>query len=357
MPRKIICFLFPGSGNSLSGGLKVILEYANRLVNDGYQVHIAYAGSIFWQKKSLFHKLTAILRYGQQCAKGYSATNWFPLDKRVQEHLCWSLNESHVPEADTYVATSPHTAIYLKDYKKSCKRFYFLQGFEDWGQFSKADVLETYRFPFQKIVISHWLENIVHDCGEMCTVIPNGFDFKRFSLTVPIEQKDCYRVSMLYHTMARKDCSTGFKALEIVHNAYPQLRVNLFGVPPRPDHLPDWYDYYQQPDEETHNRINNEAAIYLGTSQTEGWGLTVGEAMICGQAVVCTDNPGYLEMAKDGSNALVAPIGDAERLAVHISSLIENSTLRFKLAQKGHQDIMKFSWVSSYNKLKVLLLK
>ena len=150
MPRKIICFLFPGSGNSLSGGLKVILEYANRLVKDGYQVHIAYAGSIFWQKKSLFHKLTAILRYGQQCAKGYSATNWFPLDKRVQEHLCWSLNECHVPEADIYVATSPHTAIYLKDYKKSCKRFYFLQGFEDWGQFSKADVLETYRFPFRK---------------------------------------------------------------------------------------------------------------------------------------------------------------------------------------------------------------
>jgi len=347
-----VCFLFPTHGNTPSGGLKVILEYANRLAEDGFDVHIAYAGSIFWRQKSLFHKATAVVRYIQQIFRGYSAKRWFQLNENVKEHWCFSLCEAHVPNADVYIATSPHTAIYLNQYQKSCKKFYFLQDFENWGQFSKADVLKTYHFPFRKIVISNWLAEIVRNEGEECVVIPNGFDFKRFSLTIPIEQKDPYRVTMLYHTMARKDCPTGFKALALVKEKYSQLRVNLFGVPPRPAGLPEWYDYYQQPDAETHNRIYNEAAIYLGTSQTEGWGLTIGEAMICGQAVVCTDNPGYLEMAHDGKNALVAPVGNAEKLADNIIRLIGDNELRFHLASAGHEFIQKFSWSESYHLLK-----
>lgn len=47
---------------------------------------------------------------------------------------------------------------------------------------------------------------------------------------------------------------------------------------------------YKNPTPEQHLKINNESAIYLGCSKLEGWGLTVGEAMMCGQAVVCTDN-------------------------------------------------------------------
>ena len=58
-----ITFLFPNSGNQLSGGLKVVCEYANRLAADGHMVHIAYAGSIFWGKKTWFYKLTGIFRY------------------------------------------------------------------------------------------------------------------------------------------------------------------------------------------------------------------------------------------------------------------------------------------------------
>lgn len=347
-----VCFLFPGHGNTLSGGLRVILEYANRLAEDGLDVHIAYAGSIFWKQKSLYHKLTGIFRYVQRWLQGYSAKKWFLLDGRIKEHWCISLNESHVPRACVYIATSPHTAIYLNTFRASCKRLYFLQGFENWGSFSEDDVLATYRFPLRKIAISNWLAMIVRAEGEECEVIPNGFDFKRFSLTIPIELKNPFRVTMLYHTMAKKDCPTGFKALSLVKQKYPQLRVNLFGVPPRPADLPEWYDYYQCPDAETHNRIYNEAAIYLGTSQTEGWGLTIGEAMICGQAVVCTDNLGYQETAHEGENALIAPVGDAEKMAECIVRLIENTNLRFRLAAAGNTFIQRFTWDNSYRQFK-----
>jgi len=356
MPKSV-AFLFPHPAIGPTGGYKVVYEYANRFAADGWQVHIVYSGSIYWKRKSLWHKLTNIVRQIQSHLKGYSSRGWFPLDNRVKEHLTLSLNYRHVPKADVYVATSPYTAYYLNDYPVDSKhKFYLIQGKEDWGPGLKAILVDTYHYPMQKITISNWLHDmLLKDHHENSIIIPNGFDFKKFSLTVPIQKKDPYRISMLYHEMARKDCDMGFRALDIVKKRFPQLIVSLFGVQQRPATLPDWYEYHQQPSAEEHNRLNNEAAIYIGTSRQEGWGLTVGEAMICGQAVACTDNPGYQEMAEDGVTALCSPIGDAEALASNVMRLIEDSALRISMANQGHDFIQRFTWDSSYSKLKALI--
>lgn len=89
----------------------------------------------------------------------------------------------------------------------------------------------------------------------------------------------------------------------------------------------------------------------------EGWGLTIGEAMMCGQAVVCTDNKGYLEMAKDGYNALVAPVGDSQTLANNIVRLITDDNLRYQIASNGLTYIRQFDIEESYRKLKNILEK
>lgn len=49
---NLITFLFPNAECNISGGLKIFCEYANRLSADGYEVHIVYAGSLFWVKKN-----------------------------------------------------------------------------------------------------------------------------------------------------------------------------------------------------------------------------------------------------------------------------------------------------------------
>ena len=336
----------------MSGGLKVICEYANRLVADGCEVHILYAGSLFWKDKSLRFKLSGCIRYLQALFSGYSCRNWFPLDRRVKEHWCLSLNYRHLPKTDIYVATSPYTATYLRDYPiENTRKFYFIQDYENWGNVTDEMLRTTYHYPLQKIVISKWLKRIMDEEGVGCMLIPNGFDFSYFKMNIPIKQKDKYRITMLNHFMERKGCRYGFTALEKVKRIYPQLRVYLFGTQERPSGLPEWYDYYQSPNREIHNRIYNEAAIFLGTSSTEGWGLTIGEAMICGQAVVCTDNPGYQETARDGKTALLSPIKDSEGLAKNIIRLIEDDELRYRIAENGHQYIQQFTWEDSFRRL------
>lgn len=260
-----------------------------------------------------------------------------------------------MPKADIYVATSPYTAYYLNEYDDSSKKFYFIQGYENWGEGLRSILHDTYHYPFQKIVIASWLQEMLKkQFHEESIWIPNGFDFSKFRKTIAVEKKNPFMVTILYHQMELKDCAMGFRALETVRQHFKDLRVSLFGVPDKPKDLPDWYDYYKQPSDELHNKLNNEAAIFIGTSKTEGWGLTVGEAMMCGQAVCCTDNAGYQEMAIDGETALVSPVGDSEAMANNIIRLIEDEELRYRIANNGYQFIQRFTWEESYHKLKTL---
>lgn len=352
-----VTFLFPHPAAGPTGGYQVVYEYANRLAADGHKVTVVYSGSIFWRQKDLFHKMTNIVRYGQQLLKGYSSRKWFPLDGRVREVYTFSLNYRHVPKSDRYVATSPFTAFYLNRYPvDTARKYYFIQDREDWSPRLKVLLPETYHYPMSKITISLWLLQMLRDeFAETAVLIPNGFDFNKFSLTVPISEKDRFRISMLYHTMERKDCAMGFRALQKVKERYPQLRVSLFGASTRPDGLPEWYDYYQRPENVLHNRINNQAALYIGTSRQEGLGLTVGEAMICGQAVCCTDNGGYREMATDGETALISPVGDSDALARNIIRLLADDSLRRSIAAGGNRFIRQFTWERSYEKMKNVL--
>lgn len=352
---KTITFIFPHPVSGPTGGYKVVYEYANRLAAEGHKVNIVYSGSLFWSKKSLYFKLTNCFRYIQMLFNGYGCRKWFNLDKRVKGHLTFSINYRHIPKSDIYVCTSPYTAMYVKDYPTDNK-YYFIQGYENWGAVTDEKLRETYHYPLKKIVISKWLQDIIEkEEKEDCTLIYNGFNFDDFSCNKPIDHKDKHKVTMLYHTMELKGAKYGIEALELVKKKIPQLTANIFGTPPKPATLPEWITYHQLPDKETLNKIYNEGAIFIGCSNIEGWGLPIGEAMICGAAVACTDNKGYLEMAKDGETALVSPIKDSKALAENIIRLINDDELRYRIATNGNRFIQRFTWDESYAKLKKTL--
>lgn len=350
--NKTISFIFPSPSSAPAGGYKVAYEYANRLAAEGYKVNIVYSGSIFWKKKDMYHKVTNCIRYVQQLIKGYSCRKWFLLDKRVKEVFSFSLNYRHIPKSDLFIATSPFTAMYVKDYPVDAKnKFYFIQGYENWGGITDEILRETYHYDMQIIVISKWLGNIMDEEGVKYHLVYNGFDFNYFKLNNSISNRDKFQVAMVYSTTPVKDCNYGFDALIRVKKIFPELKVNIYGSSPRPN-LPEWYNYTRCPNRIEHNSIYNESAIFVATSSMEGWGLTVGEAMICGDAVVCTDNLGYKEMAIDGETALISPIKNSQSLADNIVRLIEDDELRYRIATNGNEAIKKFSINKSYERLK-----
>lgn len=354
---KSITFLMPSKGSKgPAGGFKVVYEYANRLAQDGFKVHIVYPVSIQFSKYSLAQKFRVMPRLLYWLINGFSCRNWFPLNKFVREHLTLGLNQKFVPKTDFYVATGVKTSYYLYDYKRvpCSNKLYLIQDYESWGV-SDEYVNNSYRLGLKNIAISNWLYDKILAAGGDAVLIPNGFDFDYFRLLNPIVSRSPLSISMLYHHHTRKGCRYGIEALEKVKKKYPELKVRLFGTPYKPDNLPSWIEYYQRPDKETHNRIYNESAIYLAPSLQEGWGLPVGEAMICGAAIICTDTLGFREMVDDRITGMICPTADSESLATAICQLIENNELRMRLAKAGNSHIQSFTWDNSYNLFKSLL--
>lgn len=348
-----IVFLLPGHAQKPIGGHKIVYQYANLFANDGHEVSIVYGASGLFVKDNLKDKVRSVLRYIYFKTTGdFKPYNWFNLDRKIKLYFKWDLKKSNVPDADKYVCTSVETAYFLNEYQCGISdKIYFIQGNENW-KWGDEVVRETWRFSLKKIAISKWLVSLIEQTGQKAYLVENGFDFDDFNLDNPINQRVNTDVIMLYHTAVNKGVINGFRSLELVKKDIPELRVNLFGTFPKPSDLPDWYTYHQRPDKIKLRSLYNEAAIFVGSSIEEGWGLTLGESMQCGCAVACTDNKGYQAMAINNATALVSRVGDIPAMAKNIINLIENDNLRHEIAEKGNSHIKNFDVKSAYEKFK-----
>lgn len=77
------------------------------------------------------------------------------------------------------------------------------------------------------------------------------------------------------------------------------------------------------------------ADLFLLTSNYEGYGRTIVEAMAAGCPVVMTDVGLAGELVRDGENGRVVPVGDAPTLAAVLQELVSDPETRRKLAAAG----------------------
>lgn len=358
MPKtKHILFFLPEYYENPIGGYKVVFEYANRLVSDGFEVTIVYPSFLFFWKSSLKRKLKMLFFFIYHLVvKRKGVTGWFALDRRIKNKYVLSLQETFIPKADYYFATANETAFHLDKFKgiQADRKFYLIQALEDW-QWGKEKAIETWTYNLRKVVISPWLLSLVNANGEKAVLIENGVDREGLSNYVAANNKDPNLVIMLYHKQKLKGSEDGLNALFKAKESNPHLRAIFFGCPRKPSRLPSWITYYRMPSESLLNKLYNEAAIYLGPSHSEGFGLTVGEAMICCCAVVCTEAGGYLTMAKQGETALVVKVGDTDAMADAMLALMGDESLRISLVSNAQVFIRRFTWDNAYKSFKALL--
>jgi glycosyltransferase involved in cell wall biosynthesis len=348
-------FLFPRTGEIPIGGFKVVFEYANRLVADGHRVNIIYGivsrpvENIIIRLGYYFCRVFRWLKY--LLFKEYKANKWFPVDKRINQKLKYSLSEKGIPASDIIIATSWSTSVWLDRYKKisNSHKIYFIQSFEEWNAPPKT-IIATWKQDMTKIVISPWLQDIADGLNEQSVLIENGFDQDEFYITVPIEKKNRMSIVMLWHDNPIKASDRGLQALLEVKKKYPQLTASFFGTPERPAHIPQWVSYFRTPSRHDLLNVYNSSAIFAGPSKMEGWALTVCEAMLCGCAVACTNIGGYKVVAKDNETALLSEPDDIAGLAANIIRLIEDDAMRYRLAQAGGNLVKTFTWQRSYQK-------
>jgi glycosyltransferase involved in cell wall biosynthesis len=75
--------------------------------------------------------------------------------------------------------------------------------------------------------------------------------------------------------------------------------------------------------------------VVHASTEAEPFGLVIAEAMASGRAVVTTGHGGAAELVERGRDALVAPPGDALKLAEAIATLADDPALRASIGERA----------------------
>jgi len=229
-----INIILPALPKKPVGGFKVLFEYANKMVDDSNDVRIYYPKRLRPERirKELFYKYLFIVSKSIKFNHRYAA-KWFDLNKKIKEEFIYTLEEKYIRDSDVTIATSWETAEWIGNYTQNKgKKLYIIQDFETWSG-SEQRIKVTWKLPLKKMFIAKWLEKMVNDIGEECTIIRNGLDFDSYGIDVNIENRNPSKIIMLYHKLEWKGSKIGIEALKIVKKTIPNLEVLLFSTTKR----------------------------------------------------------------------------------------------------------------------------
>lgn len=185
------------------------------------------------------------------------------------------------------------------------------------------------------------------------TVIPNGVDlsfyspdpaeprFERPTLLYLGRLKRYKRVDLILDAFARLIASGVDADLLIVGrgDAEPGLRA---AVSRRS--LDGRVRFAGFVDEIEKRRLLRKAWVHVFTSPKEGWGISNLEAAACGTPTVASDSPGLRDSVRPDQTGFLVPHGDTAALAERVRTLIEQPSLRERLAQGARAFALEFSW-------------
>lgn len=90
--------------------------------------------------------------------------------------------------------------------------------------------------------------------------------------------------------------------------------------------------------------VYNKCSVYVAPSLTEGFGLTILEAMSFGRPVIVSEGAGASELITDGKEGFKVPIRRPDIIADRIKCLRDNPILMREMGERARETAMHFSW-------------
>ena len=340
---KRICF--PLEGFTISGGVRVITQIANRMAARGHAVRLL--------------------------VPDYQAAPPFPLDSRVEIQVVptrgagllrklryWGhLARASTRNCDLCFATGGRTPFYL--YLSSLlnrprpRLVYLIQHYEVWSHAEQtphpwlirkllALMIHTgYRLPFQQVAVAHWIRRKIH--SPRCEVISNGVDVTIFQPDAAPRRNAKFVVGFIERAASWKGYDTFLRALnELPDSEKANFKILLASLDSVA--LPEGIETERcQPrTDAAMAEFYRRCDAFALASVIEGCPLPPLEAMACGAPLVTTDIGGVAEYAS-ADNAILFPVGDSEALAAALLRLKNDPALCLRLREAGLETAQRFS--------------
>ena len=312
--RESIAYVIPGG--DISGGMAVICQHVNRLMERGVDVVML-------------------------SANGCRSIDWFPNQRVPIIPLAEVANLRH----RVLVATQWSTAYHVQRMSAD-RKYYFVQAVESWfypeGSPEADAAMQSYRFPFiymtEALWIQRWLkENFNHDS----IYVPNGLDETIFHPVPPIEPKGS-KVRVLLEgpiDLPTKGMAEAFMAVK-------DLDCEIWCVSRTGTPDPSWRcdRFFSHVEMGNMKQLYSSCDILLKLSRVEGFFGPPMEMMACGGTAVVGDCMGHDEYIVDGHNALVVPLGNVEAAKLAVHRLIHDPGLRQHLTHNGMITAREWNW-------------
>ncbi len=344
-----ITFVCPFFG--LSGGHRVVATYARVLQARGHEVTIVSKAA---QPPSFRAKVKDKLGW-----KRFKTKNTMPLPRYLQDRHIVIIppgppTADDVPDADIIIATFFNTAEWVAALPASKgRKFYLLQGYETFPHLPVERVIATYNLPLRKIAVSNYIRDEImrHHGITGIDVVPNAVDVEQF--TVPPRKRNAsMTVGFVYATLPIKNIALAIDAIILAKAYLPDLQAKVFGSHPPKDTmpLPAWVDYRQSPPQDDISNIYGSCDAWLFTSEKEGFGLPILEAMACRTPVLAT-RAGAAPDLIDGTNGTLLP-PSAQAFADGILAFAQMSDPEWQTSSDAaYQTANSYTWQDATDRL------
>lgn len=340
-----ITFVVPAL--NLTGGIRVVAIYASFLANQGHEVTVVSPNK---RVHRFSKRLISFLRGNGWDAGSHFSTDFFT-NPKVNLNIVESwraITENDVPDADIVIATFWNTSEWVYSFPESKgKKVYFIQHYEVHPWLPIDKVKATLSLPFKHIVVANWLKNVLleqYDADDV-TVILNGVDHTQF-YSDPREKQSIPTVGFFYSERTFKGCDVIVKAINTAKEHYPALRVLAMGMkkPINGIPLPENTEYFLNPPQNEIKNIYSQCDAWIFGSRSEGFGLTILEAMACRTPVIGT-RAGAAPELLSSSGGLLIEIDDANQMASAILKFVEMSQVDWHaLSTKAYDVARVYRW-------------
>lgn len=247
--------------------------------------------------------------------------------------------DSDVPEGDVVIATWWETAEWVDrlDASKGAK-VYFIQHHEAFDYMPVDRVRATYRLPLHKIVIAGWLKDLMAaEYGDRTVdLVPNSVDRSQF-FAPPRGKQSKPTVGFLYSTATFKGIDITLRALALLRQRIPELRIVSFGSQqPTPEHpLPPDTEFHHVPPQDGIRLLYAQCDVWITASRSEGFNLPALEAMACRTPVVATRSGWPAEAVKTGGNGVLVDIDDTAAIVTGTEWILSRSPTEWQALSDG----------------------
>ncbi|MBE6048577.1 MAG: glycosyltransferase [Clostridium sp.] len=185
---------------------------------------------------------------------------------------------------------------------------------------------------------------------EEAKLIYNGIDLNKFNnFRIEETKNKSVKFINIARFMPEKNHEMLIKAFAVVSEKYPDVKLSLVGKGKLQDNMKSMVKELGIEEKvefldlrEDIPELLNESDVFVLTSNYEGFGLVLAEAMACRVPVISTNVGAVSELIDNGKNGILVDNGDLNSLIKNMILFIENRNLRDKYAEAGFQSVKKF---------------